>query len=46
MLRLQSLPKNVFSLGEGKVCPDLVLSLRMMQSLLKAETLIEIKNLS
>lgn len=36
---------RLFSLGEGKACPDLELSMRVMRSLLKAETLIEIKTL-
>lgn len=45
MLRPQSLRKYVFSLGEGKACPDLELSMTVTRSLLKAETLIEIKNL-
>lgn len=37
--------KDVFSLGEGKACPDLELSMKVMWSL-KAETLIEIKTCS
>lgn len=46
MLRPQSLRKDVFGLAEGKACPDLELSTRVMRTFLKAETVVKIKTWS